>query len=155
MPGLIGRAECEHRVWPILAERAEMVVAAQRPAGRESCLRGLARLLLRFWALLVTGQRVPDANSGLRVFRHEAVLGFLDVLPDGCSFATTLSIAMLASGRKVSYQAVRCRACVGRSKVRLLHDGLGLVRSFVRVGLCLVRLGLRRFPATRPRLSRA
>jgi glycosyltransferase involved in cell wall biosynthesis len=94
-----------------------------------SPLRTLFLLLVRF----VTGTDVPDPNSGLRAFRRSAVLPLLPRLPRGFSFTTTQTLILTLSGKFVLYVPVAYGARIGRSKVRLLRDGLRATQTMVEV----------------------
>ena len=83
----------------------------------------------------IAGERIPDLNSGLRVFRREAVQGFLPILPDGFSFTTTITLGMLAHGFVVDYLPIDYHPRVGRSKIRPIRDTLNFIHLILRIGL--------------------
>jgi glycosyltransferase involved in cell wall biosynthesis len=76
--------------------------------------------------------RIPDLNSGLRAFRKELALRFYPVLPDGFSFTTTITLAMLANGYLVRYVPISYHRRVGSSKIRPIHDTLNFALLIVR-----------------------
>lgn len=97
------------------------------------------------WALgqlgnLVAGERIPDINSGLRVFRRRAVRQFFRLLPDGFSFTATITLAMLSNGYRVDYVPINYHARVGRSKIRPIQDTLNFVQLILRIALYFVPL---------------
>ena len=79
--------------------------------------------------------RVPDANSGLRVFRRDVAMRFLPFLPDGFSFTTTITLGMLVNGYRVAFVPIDYYHRVGRSKIAPVRDTLRFVRLIVMVGL--------------------
>ena len=92
------------------------------------------------WALTrlaeyVARQPIPDLNSGLRVFSRTVALRLLDLLPDGFSFTTTITLAMLRNGYRVAYSPINYHARTGRSKIRPAWDTLGFIGLIVRIGL--------------------
>ncbi len=92
------------------------------------------------WAIgrlanFVSGESIPDLNSGLRIFRREAVLRFLSMLPDQFSFTTTITLAMLVNGYLVDYIPINYYARIGRSKIRPIHDTLNFVQLVLRIAL--------------------
>jgi len=104
---------------------ADMVVGAREFDGvREPFLRTLARSMLRRYASFLARRAIPDVNSGLRVFRRVAILPLLQVLPDGFSFCTTSTLAMLTNGCEVAYVPIRYKPRLGRSKIRPVRDAL-------------------------------
>lgn len=86
-------------------------------------------------ASAVAGRKIPDVNSGLRAFRRPVALRFLPLLPDGFSFTTTITLAMLANGYNVLYTPINYHARVGSSKIRPIRDTLNFVQLILRIGL--------------------
>jgi len=118
LPGLIARTTA-----------FDMVVGARQGAHyRGSRAKWFGRLALERMVLFVTGVRVPDVNSGLRVFRKKIALDHIDQIGNGFSFTTTLTLAMLLEGHFVDYVPVPYHARVGTSKVRFRRDVLRTVQ---------------------------
>jgi len=117
-------------------EGLDMVIGARTGDDvRIPPLRRPAKRMLRALATYVSATPIPDLNSGLRVFRREACMRFFDLLPDGFSFTTTISLAMLQSGFRVGYAAIDYHARVGASKIRPVRDLLNFVQLVLRIGL--------------------
>lgn len=76
--------------------------------------RHVYRLLCRY----VVGQHVPDANSGLRLFRREVVEGLRGDLCLGFSFTTSLTLASIMSGDVVTFTPIEYHKRIGKSHVR-------------------------------------
>jgi hypothetical protein len=81
----------------------------------------------------ITGERIPDLNSGLRVFRRRVIDRLWNVLPDGFSFTTTITLAMITNGYRVSYVPTDYMPRVGRSKFRPFRDTLRFVELVLRL----------------------
>lgn len=79
--------------------------------------------------------RIPDLNSGLRVMRREVLLGYLHILPDGFSFTTTITLALLTRGEEVEFVPIDYAKRVGRSKIRPIRDTLNFVQLIIRTVL--------------------
>jgi len=79
--------------------------------------------------------KIPDINSGLRVFRRETLLRYLKILPDGFSFTTTITLALITRGHEVEYVPIDYAKRVGRSKIRPIRDTLNFVQLIVRTVL--------------------
>lgn len=93
-------------------------------------------------ANIVAGESIPDLNSGLRVFRRDAAMEFFDLLPDGFSFTTTITLGMLTNGYLVEYLPIDYHARVGRSKIRPIRDTLNFVQLILRIALYFAPLKL-------------
>lgn len=82
-----------------------------------------ARLMFLWLAEYVTGQDVPDANSGFRIIRKEA-LACGPILCWGFSFSTTLTLMFLSSARFVKFVPIDYVVRKGSSKIRIVRDTL-------------------------------
>lgn len=80
--------------------------------------RGIFYILLGY----VTGEKVPDANSGMRIFRKSVVMQFEDDFCTGFSFTTTITIILLSNRFLIKFVPIEYRKRTGRSKVRHLSD---------------------------------
>jgi len=114
-------------------EDFEMVVGARTKDSQTSPLRKPFKILLGWVANYLSGTRIPDLNSGLRVFRRRTVEDFLPILPNGFSFSTTVTLAFLTGGYPVSYVPIRTAERAGRpSNVKIMTDGFNSVLLIIR-----------------------
>jgi hypothetical protein len=81
-------------------------------------IRRPAKMFLNWLASYLSGRRIPDLNSGLRVMRRTSLMKFIHLLPSGFSFTSTITLAMLCTNHKVMYIPVACSPRVGHSKIR-------------------------------------
>jgi len=113
------------RIPDLIAEsdRFDMVVGARTGKYyRESMFKEPARLGLGKLCEWVTGTRIPDVNSGLRVFRTALARQYFHVISQGFSFTTTITLAALSNGYFVKYVPIEYHKRVGKSKVKLSRD---------------------------------
>lgn len=115
-----------------LAPPFDMVVGARGgDAYRGSAWKSFGRAALSRLVLFVAGVRVPDVNSGMRVFRRSIALENIDRIGNGFSFTTTLTLAMLLEGHFIKYVPIAYHRRVGSSKVRLGRDTLRMLQIVV------------------------
>lgn len=93
----------------------------------------IARWILRKMVKVLTGQMVPDLNSGMRVFRRDLYKEFRHLLPLGFSFTTTITVASLFQGYGVTYLPIAYGLRTGRSHIRPVRDFLGFVVLITRL----------------------
>ncbi len=111
----------------------DMIVGARTgqnvhiPTARKPAKRALNEL-----ANYLSGTKIPDLNSGLRVMRKETVKRFLYILPDSFSFTTTITLAMLSDGRSVSYIPVDYFHRAGSSKINPIKDTIRFTQLVIR-----------------------
>lgn len=99
---------------------------------RQSPLKWPLRVLLRFLVEWTAGRRIPDVNSGLRVFSRDTVTGYAPHLCDTFSFTTSVTLAYMMTGRTVGYVPVAYHERVGRSKVQHWRDSLRTLQFIVQ-----------------------
>ena len=83
------------------------------------CLNKLANYLAR--------TKIPDLNSGLRIFKRDVVLEHINLICDGFSFTTTLTLIMLCNSYRVKYLPIAYHKRSGKSKIRPLKDTINFV----------------------------
>jgi glycosyltransferase involved in cell wall biosynthesis len=112
--------------------RFDMVVGARTGERyRGSRMKWWGRQALERMVRFVTGVKVPDVNSGMRVFRKTIALANINRIGNGFSFTTTLTLAMLLEGHFVLYVPIHYLARVGSSKVRMPRDTLRMLQILV------------------------
>ncbi len=115
---------------------AAMVVGSRTGGGDgQSFLRRIPKSVLRAHCSWLVGQKIPDMNSGLRVFRKHIFDQFFKILPDGFSLTTTITVAMMRSRYSVVFEPITYAERVGRSKIRPVRDTLGFIQLILRTGM--------------------
>ena len=112
----------------------DMVVGAR--TGKVFLGKGIKRIARWCQLLLVrfsTGYPVPDANSGLRIFRKENLQSYFDGICGGFSFTTSITLAMLSTGRTVKYVPIEYHPRIGKSHIRFVRDTLGSLQIMTHV----------------------
>jgi glycosyltransferase involved in cell wall biosynthesis len=106
-----------------LAPDCDLIVGARQGdvywGTRTQALRRSIYLRL---ASFVAGEKIPDANSGLRLLRKSAFVRSMPFLCLGYSFTTTMTLSFVQAGRFVAYVPVRYVKRTGSSKVRMVRD---------------------------------
>ncbi len=119
-----------------VAVGCRMTVASRMPLLRRIGNFGFALLLG-----LVSSKRVRDTASGMRVVRRSS-LPRLMPLPDGLHFTPAMSArAALSSDLKMVERDIPYHEREGRSKLRLIRDGLRFLRVIAEAA-CLYRPSL-------------
>jgi glycosyltransferase involved in cell wall biosynthesis len=99
-------------------DRADMVVGSRTGENVHiPLLRLPAKWVLRQMANYVAGTRIPDLNSGMRVFRRDVAMQYFHILPDRFSFTTTITIAMHCDSYVVTYVPIDYMKRSGKSKI--------------------------------------
>jgi glycosyltransferase involved in cell wall biosynthesis len=120
-------------------------------------MRRPAKWLLNRIANYLAEQRIPDLNSGFRIFRKDLAEKYLHILPNGFSFTTTITLALISDGYSVHYESISYHKRNGRSKIKP-SDAMNFfiliiraityfnpLRIFLPIFLVLFGLGIIRF----------
>lgn len=99
---------------------------------RESAVKVPLRLILRGLVEFTAGRRIPDINSGLRIFRRKTAMPFFSHLCNTFSFTTSMTLAYLMNGLYIAYVEIPYYRRVGSTKVRLFKDSLATMQYIVQ-----------------------
>jgi len=121
---------------PDLLESAmnyDMVVGA-RVAGNVKIplIRKPAKLFINKLANYLAEKKIPDLNSGMRIIKKEIIQQFVKILPNGFSFTTTITLAMLTNDYHIKYIPINYNKRKGKSKIRPIHDTLNFMQLIIR-----------------------
>ena len=111
---------------------ADLVVGSRR-SGASSEMPVVRRIGNMIWASLVSllsGQRVNDPASGMRVLRA-AALERLYPLPDGLNFTPVMSTRAVHEGLRVVEIPIPYKERLGRSKLNVVRDGLRFLQTIL------------------------
>lgn len=127
-----------HRIPELVAaaEDADMVVGSRTAHDVQyPLIRKIPKVFLKAYASWIAHQEIPDLNSGMRVFRRDVVNRFLNILPDGFSFTTTITLAMLTNSFMVQYIPIGYSPRIGKSKIKPIRDTLRFFQLILRTGM--------------------
>lgn len=130
-------ADGQHRPQdiPCLLEHIEKfdMVVGKRTFSR-ICLRNFANRVYNAFARYVTQFRVEDLTCGFRAVKRASAARFLYLLPNGFSYPTTITLALLKTGRTVCYVPIQAPLRRhGKSKIHLVEDGTKFFLIIVRI----------------------
>lgn len=111
----------------------DMVVGARRRDSQLPLSRRPWKRLLGSVANYLARRDIPDLNSGFRVIRKSRLMEFMHILPNGFSFSTTITLALLKAGYDVKYVPIKTLRREGRkSNVSFLRDGTRTIMLIIR-----------------------
>ena len=112
----------------------DMVVGARRQQDHASPFRRLGNATFNRLASWMTGQKISDLTSGLRVCRAARFREFLHLLPNGFSYPTTSTMAFFRSGYTVAYEPIDVQKREGRSHLRIWREGARFLVIIFKIG---------------------
>jgi glycosyltransferase involved in cell wall biosynthesis len=87
-------------------------------------------------------RKIPDLNSGFRIFRRDVALRFRALYPDGFSFTTTITLAMATNNYRVKYVPINYHKRIGKSSIRPLRDFTNFMILIIRICACFKPLNV-------------
>jgi glycosyltransferase involved in cell wall biosynthesis len=121
LPLIIGAGDCDMNVGARLLSTMEIPFAWK-----------LAKIVVQALLFLFLGERIPDLNSGARVFKKDLATTLTPVLSDGFSYTSGLTIAACKAGKRIRFTPIEYRRRRGQSKVRSIPYALSFSRSVIR-----------------------
>ena len=122
-----GDGQHSPEVIPLLLETAktyDMVVGARNQETEGSLHRNFANSIYNVLASYVCGRKILDLTSGFRVIHSQVAREFLGLLPNTFSYPTTITLAVVRSGYSLAYVPIKVLRRTGKSKIKLIRDGL-------------------------------
>jgi glycosyltransferase involved in cell wall biosynthesis len=94
-----------------------------------------AKWMLTRLANYLAGYKIPDLNSGLRLFRKKEAMSFFNIISDGFSFTTTITLSMLTNNLPVKYIPIEYFKRKGKSKIKPFYDTMNFTKLIIRTVL--------------------
>ena len=101
----------------------DLVIGARESDSYQPILRRPGKFIMKKFAEMLAGTKIPDVNSGLRIFKRDTLIRYLHLMPDGFSFSTTSTFAIMKSNRKYKYVPIVVKKRMGKSTVNQLTHG--------------------------------
>lgn len=131
-------ADGQHRpidllaLWDNLGTR-DMLVGMRGKDSHQDWMRKPGKWVLLKTANFLTGIKIPDLNSGLRIIKRDCLINRLHLFSDSFSFSTTSTVAFFNLGLYVDYHPIKVNKRVGTSTVRQLKHGTNTLLLILRM----------------------
>jgi len=112
----------------------DMVVGARAPKNHASLLRRVGNSTFNSLASWMTGRKITDLTSGIRISRAAKFKEFLHLLPNGFSYPTTSTMAFFRSGYTVDYEPIDVLQRKGRSHLKIWREGVRFLVIIFKIG---------------------
>jgi glycosyltransferase involved in cell wall biosynthesis len=108
---------------------ADMIVGARTKKGVQMPLiRKPAKWVINRLVNWVTGMKIPDNNSGMRIFKKQMAEEFMHLYPQGFSFTITITLAAITSDYLVQYVPIDYFKRKGSSS---MSSGFNGIKNFL------------------------
>jgi glycosyltransferase involved in cell wall biosynthesis len=110
----------------------DLVIGSRDQILHSSLWRMPGKWLLGFMANYLTRQKIPDINSGFRIYKREIILKYLSICPDRFSFSMTSLLAFISDNYNVKFVNIKIRKRIGKSSVTV-RTGFESLLSVLRI----------------------
>jgi len=112
----------------------DMVVGARSKKDQISLRRALGNKIYNWLASYVAKFNVQDLTSGFRAIKSDIARQFLYLLPNSYSYPTTLTLAVLRTGRPLKYIPINAKVRqAGKSNIKFFKDGIRFFLIIVKI----------------------
>lgn len=100
-------------------ERYEMIIGARDKNSEGIHIsRKHSKMFLNRFAGYLANKKIPDLNSGMRIFKKEIALNYWELFPNRFSFSTTLTMVSLSHGYETIFFPISYHKRKGRSSIK-------------------------------------
>lgn len=114
-------------------EDVDCVIGVRGKESYKEKNRIFGKKILNVIAEIITRTKIPDLNSGLRIFRKSVIRKYLHILPDSFSASTTSTIVMIERGYRLKYEKIITKKRVGKSSVKIFKDGFKTIKLLINL----------------------
>ncbi len=116
-----------------LSSRYDLVVGARNPASHASWIRRWGNKAYNWLASYITGREIEDLTSGFRVIKSRVAKKFIYLLPNGFSYPTTITLAVLKAGYSLKYVPISANQRQGKSKLNTAPEAIRFLGIILKV----------------------
>ena len=114
-------------------DQYDMVAGARTGDSHVDFGRRPGKRILKWFANYLAKEHIPDINSGFRAFKRDVLLRYLHLMPEGFSFSTTSTFAMLKGGHRIKWVPIKTHKRIGSSTVKQLKHGPETIMLMLRL----------------------
>ncbi len=111
----------------------DMVVGARTKNSHVELNRRPGKKILGWFADYLAKEKIADINSGFRAFRRDILLRYVHLMPEGFSFSTTSTFAMLKGSHPIEWVPITTTRRVGTSTIKQLKHGPEVIMLMLRL----------------------
>jgi len=111
----------------------DMVIGARTRQSETSVHRDIANSIYNGFATYLTRKEILDLTSGFRAIKGDIAKRFIYLLPNTFSYPSTLTLSLIRSGHSVTFVPIVARKREGKSKIKLLKDGMRFFMIMLKI----------------------
>ncbi len=116
----------------IYTEKELDMIVGKRDFKKLPTITKPAKWFISSLANFLLNSKIPDLNSGLRIFKKNISMKYFPIICDGFSFTTTITLAMISNHYSVEYHPIEYFEREGKSKIKPVRDTLNFIQLIIR-----------------------
>jgi glycosyltransferase involved in cell wall biosynthesis len=110
--------------------KVDMTVGSRNEErGTYKILRIIVKNIIKKFAEFLSENKIPDLNSGYRIFKKEVAEKYVNLLPNGFSCVTTMTLSFIINNHQVNYLNIKYKERMGTSKFKIFSDTFKYIRQ--------------------------
>ena len=101
----------------------------------DGVMKGLLRQVLILIVNFISGIRVPDPNSGYRIFKKDIFIKYDFLISNSFSMSTSSLLCFVFNRSPIKFVRVNYRNRIGKTKIKLSRDIFRMLQAIFQVGL--------------------
>lgn len=118
------------------ATHQDMVIASRNAKiSKIPLIRRPVKAFLNGFASFMAGRKIPDLNSGLRIFKKQIVFDHLNYFPERFSFTSTITMICATKGYKVKNVPLNYFKRSGDSYIHPIKDTIRFIKLIYKLAI--------------------
>ena len=117
----------------LIGGQLEYCIGVRSETSYQEPNRKFGKWLIKWAVNFSVGKPVPDFNSGLRGFRRDILLRYLDLLPKGFGASTLTTLLMVEGDHYGATVPIMVKQRVGKSSVKQIRDGFRTLQIILHI----------------------
>ncbi len=114
-------------------ENYDMLIGMRGKDSHQEWIRKPGKWVIQKTANFLTGRKIPDLNSGLRIIKRERLIDKMHLFSETFSFSTTSTVAFMSLGYFVDYYPIKVNKRFGKSTIKQLKHGPSTLLLILRM----------------------
>ena len=116
-------------------EACDAVIGSRSNMNHSNLWRLPGKFVINKISGFISGRRIPDLNSGLRIVRRKILLKYIHLCPDGFSFSSTITMSLVCRNYDIIFSPINVfKRSEGKSRVKV-KDGFDTILLLFRLAV--------------------
>ena len=98
-------------------------------------IKKIPKFFIKVFSNYISDKKIPDFNSGMRLFKTSLFRKFIFFIPNGFSLTTTLSVILSSLDYKIKFYQINYFDRLGKSKIKPFKDTINFFLTIAKIGI--------------------